>query len=61
MKKVIFFLNEIYRFINGDHAYQIYVKSYLNNHNNCQNHLLTKKKFLQNQQLQKYKKVSRCC
>jgi uncharacterized short protein YbdD (DUF466 family) len=61
MKKFYNFLRETYQFLNGDKAYKTYISLHNKNNKNCQNKILSKKEFLQNQQLQKYKTINRCC
>ena len=58
MKKIFKFLHELNEFLNGDHFYKSYV---LNHKKSCSNNILTKKKFLQIRQLEKFKKINRCC
>ena len=58
MRKFLKFLSELIEFLNGDHFYKSYI---LAHKNNCKNDILSKKKFLQNKQLEKFKKVNRCC
>jgi hypothetical protein len=61
MKNFYNFLREVYHFLNGNNAYKSYLSSHNKNSNNCQKKILSKKKFLQNQQLRKYKTINRCC
>jgi len=57
MKKFLNFLKLVLKTLNGDFAYENYLKTH---QKSCEK-ILTKKEFLLNKQEEKWKKVNRCC
>lgn len=57
MKKFLKFLRLVLQSLNGDFAYENYLKTHSAN---CEK-LMSKKEFLLNKQEEKWKKVNRCC
>ncbi len=63
MKKILFNFWKIYKsfkeYIEGDFAYENYLKHHRNNHS--EEKILDKKSFLKEAQKKKWNKINRCC